>query len=101
MKIFSKMFRLPLIPTGNLGFNRDQFEQDLATFSEGQKKKVCLAKSLCQSAHLYLWDEPLNNIDVLSRVQIEDLLLQTPPTMIFVEHDRSFIDHVATKIIEL
>ncbi|WP_303871606.1 ribosomal protection-like ABC-F family protein [Acetobacterium wieringae] len=84
-----------------LGFNREQFEKNLSTFSEGQKKKVYLARSLCQSAHLYLWDEPLNYIDVLSRVQIEELLLQTPPTMIFVEHDRSFIDHVATKIIEL
>lgn len=84
-----------------LGFSREQFEQDLTTFSEGQKKKVYLARSLCQPAHLYLWDEPLNHIDVLSRVQVEELLLQTPPTMIFVEHDRSFIDHVATKIIEL
>jgi lincosamide and streptogramin A transport system ATP-binding/permease protein len=84
-----------------LGFNREQFEKNLCSFSGGQKKKVYLARSLCQSAHLYLWDEPLNYIDVRSRVQIEELLLQTPPTMIFVEHDRSFIDHVATKIIEL
>ncbi|WP_373485750.1 ATP-binding cassette domain-containing protein, partial [Acetobacterium malicum] len=84
-----------------LGFNREQFEKNLESFSEGQKKKVYLAGSLCQSAHLYLWDEPLNYIDVLSRVQIEELLLQTPPTMIFVEHDRAFIDHVATKIIKL
>ena len=84
-----------------LGFNREQFEKSLGSFSEGQKKKVYLARSLCQSAHLYLWDEPLNYIDVLSRIQIEELLLQTPPTMIFVEHDRSSIDHVATKIIEL
>ena len=84
-----------------LGFNREQFEKEMKSFSEGQKKKVCLARSLCQSAHLYLWDEPLNYIDVLSRVQIEELLLKTPPTMIFVEHDQSFIDHVATKIIEL
>lgn len=84
-----------------LGFSREQFEKNMATFSEGQKKKVYLARSLCQSAHLYLWDEPLNYIDVLSRVQIEELLLQTPPTMVFVEHDHSFIDRVATKIIEL
>lgn len=84
-----------------LGFNREQFEKNLTSFSEGQKKKVYLARSLCQSAHLYLWDEPLNYIDVLSRVQIEELLLQNPPTMIFVEHDRTFIDHVATKIIKL
>ncbi|AFA47084.1 ribosomal protection-like ABC-F family protein [Acetobacterium woodii] len=84
-----------------LGFSREQFEKDLASFSEGQKKKVYLARSLCQPAHLYLWDEPLNHIDVLSRIQIETLLLQTPPTMVFIEHDRSFIDQVATKIIEL
>ncbi|MBI4855316.1 MAG: ABC-F type ribosomal protection protein [Acetobacterium woodii] len=84
-----------------LGFSREQFEKNMATFSEGQKKKVYLARSLCQSAHLYLWDEPLNYIDVLSRVQIEELLLQTPPTIVFVEHDHSFIDRVATKIIEL
>ncbi|MBU4438517.1 MAG: ATP-binding cassette domain-containing protein, partial [Acetobacterium sp.] len=77
------------------------FEKNIASFSEGQKKKVYLARSLCQSAHLYLWDEPLNYIDVLSRMQIEELLLQTSPTMVFVEHDRSFIDRLATKIIEL
>lgn len=84
-----------------LDFTRQQFEKDMADFSEGQKKKVLIAKSLCEHAHLYIWDEPLNFIDVLSRMQIEKLILAHCPTMIFVEHDRIFSDRVATKIIEL
>ena len=53
-----------------LDVSRSLFEQDMASYSEGQKKKVLLAKSLCQQAHLYVWDEPLNYIDVLSRMQM-------------------------------
>ena len=67
----------------------------------GQKKKTALAHSLCQQAHLYLWDEPVNYIDVISRLQIEDLILRCRPTMIFVEHDRAFRETIATKTLEL
>lgn len=84
-----------------LDFSRTQFEKDMAEFSEGQKKKVLIAKSLCQQAHLYVWDEPLNFIDVISRMQIEELLLRHIPTMIFVEHDRAFNNSIATKQIYL
>lgn len=84
-----------------LDFSRVQFEKDMRSFSGGQKKKVLLARSLCQEAHLYLWDEPLNYIDVLSRVQIERLILQYAPTMILVEHDRAFGQAVCTRQIEL
>ncbi|GBR76704.1 lincosamide and streptogramin A transport system ATP-binding/permease protein [Candidatus Termititenax persephonae] len=84
-----------------LDFSREQFAKDLADFSGGQKKKVLLAHSLCESAHVYLWDEPLNFIDVLSRLQIENLLLQYQPTMIFVEHDKVFAEKVATRTLEL
>ena len=84
-----------------LDFSREQFEKDMASYSEGQKKKVLLAKSLCQPAHLYVWDEPLNFIDVLSRVQIEDLILRSRPTLLFVEHDRAFRERIATKTIAL
>ncbi|MBC8586112.1 ribosomal protection-like ABC-F family protein [Youxingia wuxianensis] len=84
-----------------LDFPRIQFEKKMEDFSGGQKKKVLIAKSLCQQAHLYLWDEPLNFIDVLSRIQIEDLILRHRPTMLFVEHDRTFVDKVATKKIQL
>ncbi|HPD87866.1 MAG TPA: ABC-F type ribosomal protection protein [Oscillospiraceae bacterium] len=84
-----------------LDFSRAQFEKDLRDFSFGQKKKVLIAKSLCEKAHLLIWDEPLNYIDVLSRIQIEDLLLTCKPTILFVEHDREFCQNVATKTVQL
>lgn len=84
-----------------LDFSRIQFEKDMKDFSQGQKKKVLLAKSLCEPAHLYLWDEPLNYIDVLSRMQIEELLLGSGCTMLFVEHDKLFSEKIATDIVQL
>ncbi|GIQ70798.1 ABC-F type ribosomal protection protein [Xylanibacillus composti] len=84
-----------------LDFARVQFDKDMAAYSGGQKKKVLIAKSLCEQAHLYIWDEPLNFIDVLSRMQIEELLLAYAPTLLFVEHDREFCRQVATKVVEL
>ena len=70
-------------------------------FSEGQKKKVLIAASLITPAHLYIWDEPLNYMDVFSRMQIEKLLLTFKPTMLLVEHDVRFREKVATKLIKL
>jgi lincosamide and streptogramin A transport system ATP-binding/permease protein len=84
-----------------LDFSRVQFEKDLSAFSGGQKKKVLIAKSLCEKAHLQIWDEPLNFIDVISRMQIEELLLEYSPTILFVEHDSAFCKNIATEIIEL
>ena len=84
-----------------LDFARIQFEKDMSDYSAGQKKKVLLAASLCQQAHVYIWDEPLNYIDVLSRIQIEELVMAYKPTMLFVEHDRAFCDNVATNYFEL
>ncbi len=84
-----------------LDFSRVQFEKDMSAFSGGQKKKVLLAKSLCQKTHLHIWDEPLNFIDVISRMQIEELILEYAPTLLFVEHDIEFCDNIATKKIEL
>lgn len=84
-----------------LDFSQIQFEKDMRDFSQGQRKKVLLARSLCQEAHLYIWDEPLNYIDVFSRMQIEELLTEFKPTMLFVEHDRAFMEKTATKKIEL
>ena len=84
-----------------LDFSREQFEKDMSDFSGGQKKKVLIAKSLCKKANLYIWDEPLNFIDVLSRMQIEDLILNGNPTMLFVEHDQAFVRKIATQIVNL
>ena len=84
-----------------LDFERTQFEKDMKESSAGQKKKVLIARSLCEQAHLYGWDEPLNFIDIYSRMQIERLIREFSPTMIFVEHDKAFRDTVATKLVQL
>ena len=73
----------------------------MENYSEGQKKKVLLAASLLTPAHIYLWDEPLNYIDVFSRIQLEKLLLEYRPTMLFVEHDRAFQEAAATRIVRI
>lgn len=84
-----------------LDFSREQFDKDISDFSGGQKKKVLIAKSLCEQAHLYVWDEPLNFIDVFSRIQIENVILEYQPTLIFVEHDSSFREKIATKTVQM
>lgn len=73
-----------------LDCSREQFEKDISEFSDGQKKKVMIAASLCTSTHLYIWDEPLNYLDVYSRKQLEDLVIKFKPTMLIVEHDKMF-----------
>ena len=80
-----------------LDFSRTQFEKDLSEYSGGQKKKVLIAKCLTEKAHLLIWDEPLNFVDIISRIQIENLILNYAPTIIFVEHDMSFCENIATK----
>ncbi|SES79453.1 lincosamide and streptogramin A transport system ATP-binding/permease protein [Pseudobutyrivibrio sp. C4] len=84
-----------------LDFKREQFSKNMEDFSEGQKKKVLIAASLITPAHLYIWDEPLNYIDVFSRMQIEKLILDACPTMLIVEHDARFQEKVATEVIRL
>lgn len=82
-------------------FERAQFEKDMAGYSTGQKKKVLIARSLSQSAHLYVWDEPLNFVDFISRIQLEQLIAEHKPSMLLVEHDRAFLEAVGARIVEL
>lgn len=84
-----------------LDFERVQFDKRMEDYSEGQKKKVLLAASLLTSAHLYIWDEPLNFIDIFSRMQLEKLILKYRPTMLLVEHDAVFGERVSTRVFEL
>lgn len=81
----------------NMDFTRELFEHPLERMSQGQKKKLLLARSLCIPAHVYIWDEPLNYIDVFSRVQLEGLLLAYEPAMLLVEHDAVFLERVCTR----
>ncbi|MBP3218040.1 MAG: ABC-F family ATP-binding cassette domain-containing protein [Lachnospiraceae bacterium] len=78
-----------------LDLGRGQFVKPMEEYSEGQKKKILIAASLLTPAHLYIWDEPLNYIDVFSRMQIEKLILDFQPTMLLVEHDVRFQERVA------
>lgn len=92
-KFFTLLKKLDLTP--------DTWQRPMEGYSLGQKKKVMLAASLCENAHLYLWDEPLNYIDLWSRMQIEQLILESCPTIVFVEHDRAFCRKLATKTLRL
>lgn len=79
-----------------LGFERAAFNEDLKDLSMGQKRKVSLARSLCEPANLYIWDEPLNYLDVITRKQIQDLILRKQPSMLIIDHDEAFIEAVKT-----
>lgn len=84
-----------------LDFEAEQFVKPMESYSEGQKKKVLIAGSLLTSAHLYIWDEPLNYVDVFSCMQIEELILKFQPTMLVVDHDIKFREKIATRVIEM
>ena len=84
-----------------MGFSNSEFDKDINQMSEGQKKKILIAKSISEQANFYIWDEPLNYIDILTRIQIEEAILKYKPTLIFVEHDETFIKKISTKVIEL
>lgn len=84
-----------------LDLTRSQFEKDMREFSAGQRKKVLIAAGLCRPCHLYIWDEPLNYIDVISRIQIEELIKDNDLTMIFVDHDKTFLENIATDVLDL
>lgn len=84
-----------------MDFSASLFDNEIENYSEGQKKKLLIARSLCEEAELYIWDEPLNHIDILTRIQIEELILTYKPTMIFVEHDEMFSEKIATEVISI
>ncbi len=79
-----------------LGFDPLFFYRKLESYSMGEKKKVLIAKSLSEKANLYIWDEPLNGVDVNSRIQLEKMIVKTDMTMILIEHDIKFVETVST-----
>lgn len=84
-----------------LGMEREVFHNKIEQMSMGQRKKVELAKSLSQPAELYIWDEPLNYLDVFNQEQLEQLILTMEPAMLIVEHDQTFLDKIADQQITL
>ncbi len=71
------------------------------SFLSGTLRDFCKERGLDESFHLYIWDEPLNYIDVFSRMQIEKLILAYRPTMLLVEHDVRFREKIATNVIRI
>ena len=84
-----------------LGVRGSVLDGRIEDLSHGQQKKIDLARSFLASADLLLWDEPLNFIDIDAREQIEGVLLNDRPTVVFVEHDAAFVERVATEVIDL
>ena len=84
-----------------LNFPSNLYNIDIEKYSDGQKKKIMIASSLSKKAHIFIWDEPLNYIDVMSRIQLEELILSTNPTLIFIEHDEEFTENIRTKELKL
>lgn len=83
------------------GFSRDELFHPLDQLSSGQRRKIMLARSLCEEAHLYVWDEPLNDLDLMAREQLEQMLKEGEYTMLFVEHDRVFCEKIASRRIDI
>ncbi len=77
------------------------FDRPLETFSMGERKKVDLCRSFLAPAHLLIWDEPMNYVDLASREDLEEVILREEPTMLFVEHDRRFVERIATDVVAL
>nr|WP_137605616.1 Lsa family ABC-F type ribosomal protection protein [Enterococcus songbeiensis] len=84
-----------------LGVERTVFQNRIEQMSMGQRKRVELAKSLATPAELFIWDEPLNYLDVFNQEQLEQIIQEIQPTMLIVEHDETFLQNVATQIVTL
>ncbi|MEZ5558211.1 MAG: ABC-F family ATP-binding cassette domain-containing protein [Pseudomonadales bacterium] len=84
-----------------LGVRGDVLDQPLETLSEGQRRKIELARSILEPADLRVWDEPLNFLDIDAREAIEEAMLRDQPTLLFCEHDARFLARTATRVIEI
>ncbi|MGB2445126.1 MAG: ABC-F family ATP-binding cassette domain-containing protein [Schleiferiaceae bacterium] len=84
-----------------LGFTQDTFHNKLDTFSGGWRMRAELARLLLQKPDLLLLDEPTNHLDIESIMWLEQHLSESNQTLMVVSHDRTFLDNVTTRTIEV
>lgn len=84
-----------------LGFRRDDFERSTSEFSGGWRMRIELAKILLQKPDLVLLDEPTNHIDIESVIWLEDFLKNKAKAVIVISHDKTFIDNITNRTIEV
>ncbi|EJV44670.1 hypothetical protein IEK_05025 [Bacillus toyonensis] len=86
---------------GNFLFTGDDVLKPVSSLSGGQKARLALAKLMMQKSNLLILDEPTNHLDLNSKEILENALIDYPGTLLFVSHDRYFINRVTTTVVEL
>ncbi|MEY8192968.1 ATP-binding cassette domain-containing protein [Peribacillus simplex] len=86
---------------GNFLFSGDDVLKTVSKLSGGEKARLALAKMMMQKGNFLILDEPTNHLDLDSKLVLENALIDYPGTILFVSHDRYFINRIATKVIEL
>lgn len=84
-----------------LGFKREDFDRPTKEFSGGWRMRIELAKILLQKPDLVLLDEPTNHIDIESVIWLEDFLKNKAKAVIVISHDKTFIDNITNRTIEV
>lgn len=86
---------------GNFLFSGDDVLKIVSSLSGGEKARLALAKLMMEKANFLILDEPTNHLDLDSKEVLENALIDYPGTILFVSHDRYFINRIATKVFEL
>ncbi|RXT05192.1 ribosomal protection-like ABC-F family protein [Ammoniphilus sp. CFH 90114] len=86
---------------GNFLFSGDDVLKKISSLSGGEKARVSLAKLMLQNSNFLILDEPTNHLDIYSKEVLENALEDYPGTILFVSHDRYFLNKMASRVIEL
>jgi len=86
---------------GNFLFSGDDVQKKISDLSGGERARVSLAKLMLKQANFLIFDEPTNHLDIYSKEVLENALDEYPGTILFVSHDRYFLNKIASRVLEL